>query len=273
MTTPDQLLADAKWRRRHSVYLTWAVLCGLGFVSFLYTGLRAHKNRWIALGVLYGVLSIGTAIIGSALAPDDPNADYPVGATLAYLAFFATWVGSAVHAFHERKEWLTWKASVAEQQPWYASSTARPSTATVEPALADVGLDDATGDFLAAPRPNQVRPPPSAPRRPPPPPAKEQRSAHPPVPAAPAVEPEATELIDLNSASVDEIADLAGIGVALAKRIVEERTRRGGFSSVGEVADALRLQPHVLSRLQRAATVSDKRSVRRRGSTGRIVDI
>ena len=41
--------------------------------------------------------------------------------------------------------------------------------------------------------------------------------------------------LDLNRATAEDLALLPGVGPALAKAIVEERTRRGGFKSWDEV--------------------------------------
>ena len=79
--------------------------------------------------------------------------------------------------------------------------------------------------------------------------------------------------MDLNSASIDVLAALPGVGVATATRIVEERKRRGGFQSVDEAALAVGMQPHVHARLRNVATVSERDEPRLRRTHGRIVDI
>ena len=45
----------------------------------------------------------------------------------------------------------------------------------------------------------------------------------------------ATEQVDLNSATADEIARLPRIGMSLAKRIVEDRAARGAFRGLGDL--------------------------------------
>jgi competence protein ComEA len=49
-----------------------------------------------------------------------------------------------------------------------------------------------------------------------------------PTPAAP---------INLNSATLEQLEELPGIGPVLAQAIIDERTRRGGFDSVNELLD------------------------------------
>lgn len=46
---------------------------------------------------------------------------------------------------------------------------------------------------------------------------------------------EGTELVDLNSASVEALQRLPGIGEKTAARIVEYRRQNGGFSALGDL--------------------------------------
>lgn len=290
MTTPEQLLADSGWRRRHSVYTLWALFVGFGFVSLFYTGVRAKKNNWTTWGVVYGVLVIGAIAIGSTVSPEDPEAPTPVVENIAMTIFFVMWVVSAIHVFRVRKEWLRWKAAAAGRPQWYEA----PGSSTTEAPAADLaglGMDDPTSEYLApvppppapAPAPRTTTAPPRRRLPPPPtspPPGRTDRPLPPSPSVPPATQPAASHErdlvstpIDLNTATVDELASLPGVGVATAHRIVEERNRRGGFESVDEAAVAAKVQPHVRSRLQQAAVVSERQQQRRRGTAGRIVDI
>jgi DNA uptake protein ComE-like DNA-binding protein len=286
MTTPEQLLADPSWRRRHSVYTLWTIF-GFGFVSLLYTGARAKRNDWMKWGAIYGVVAIPALAVGGSLSPEDPDAPAPLGANLAIAAWAIVWIISAIHVFRARKEWLRWKASTAGQARWYETPASSVATSAPAADLSNIGLDDPTSEYLAGPPP-VAAPAGSSPAStgPPQPPTASGTSGPPPPPAAPA--PRATErpaqpaeptmaartdLIDLNTASVDDIAALPGVGVATAHRIVEERQRRGGFESVDEAAIGVNVQPHVRARLQKLAVVSQRQQPTRQRSTGRIVDI
>lgn len=283
MTTPDQLLADAKWRRQHSIYTLWALFIGFGFISLFYTGIRSKKNNWTTWGVVYAVLVIGVLSIVGAVSPRDPEASTPVAGNVATAVFLVLWVVSAIHVFRVRQEWLRWKAAAAGRPQWYDA----PLPSVNQPAAADltsIGIDDPTTDYLAPPSPASVMPsfpPPAAPALSGPLPPTETNSPSrsagrpiPPPPSAPSLAAAKTspEPIDLNTATVDDIASLPGVGVATAHRIVEERNRRGGFESVEEAAMAAKLQPHVRARLQHAAVVSERQQPTRRGTAGRIVD-
>jgi competence protein ComEA len=47
--------------------------------------------------------------------------------------------------------------------------------------------------------------------------------------------PAATEKVNLNSATVDQLQSLPGIGPAMAKSIVEHRTKTGKFNRIEEI--------------------------------------
>ena len=99
--------------------------------------------------------------------------------------------------------------------------------------------------WAAAARPETPTPPPMArPRR--------ARVA--------AVEPEPVtdpRPLDLNHASVEEIARLPGVGPSLARRIIEERERRGRFDSPEGLRNVLGLGPRKLAALRDLVTVGD----------------
>jgi competence ComEA-like helix-hairpin-helix protein len=80
------------------------------------------------------------------------------------------------------------------------------------------------------------------------------RAATAPGAAAPA-EPDPRPL-DLNAASVEQIARLPGVGPGLARRIVEERDRRGRFESPEALRGVLGLGPKKLAALRELITIA-----------------
>ena len=84
--------------------------------------------------------------------------------------------------------------------------------------------------------------------------------ARPPRARAAAVQPEPVtdpRPLDLNHASVDEIARLPGVGPGLARRIIEERERRGRFDSPDGLRSVLGLGPRKLAALRELVTVGE----------------
>lgn len=74
------------------------------------------------------------------------------------------------------------------------------------------------------------------------------------APPAPVADPRP---LDLNRASAEEIARLPGVGPSLARRIVEERLRRGRFESPNGLRDILGMGPKKLAALLPQVTVGE----------------
>lgn len=74
-----------------------------------------------------------------------------------------------------------------------------------------------------------------------------------PLPGAPGAA--VTGPIDLNTATVDQLDTLPGIGPVLAQRIVDWRTANGRFSSVDELAEVSGIGEATLADLRAAVTV------------------
>lgn len=81
------------------------------------------------------------------------------------------------------------------------------------------------------------------------------------------------EMIDINTATEDEVAGIPGIGALFAKKVIEARKREGGFTSFEHFVQTLSIKPHLAEKMrpflvfpERPATSSLKKS------EGRIVD-
>lgn len=59
-----------------------------------------------------------------------------------------------------------------------------------------------------------------------------------------------TEPIDLNTATLDELIDLPGIGPVLARRIIEYRQAHGGFQAVEELLKIRGIGPKRLEHIR-----------------------
>lgn len=107
-----------------------------------------------------------------------------------------------------------------------------------------------------APRPRAL-PRWAAPRAEPTPPTRavQPQRTRPAAPAPAAVAD--PRPLDLNHASTDEIARLPGVGPSLARRIVEERERRGRFESPDGLRGILGLGPKKLAALREYVTVGE----------------
>ena len=84
--------------------------------------------------------------------------------------------------------------------------------------------------------------------------APARREPH-PMSASPAdVDPRP---LDINRASVAELARLPGVGPSLAQRILDERERRGGFDSPEALRHVVGIGPKKLAALRSLVTVSE----------------
>ena len=90
------------------------------------------------------------------------------------------------------------------------------------------------------------------------------------APAAPAAPPAPVEPIDVNTANQRVLARLTGMDRRLAKTVIAERTKRGGFGSLEDFASSAGLQPHEIVRLRDEAFCSPRPRAAR--SFGRRVD-
>jgi len=59
-----------------------------------------------------------------------------------------------------------------------------------------------------------------------------------------------SEPLDLNSATLDELIDLPGIGPVLAQRIIEYREKHGGFKTVEELLEIRGIGPKRFEQLK-----------------------
>ncbi len=61
--------------------------------------------------------------------------------------------------------------------------------------------------------------------------------------------------LNLNSASLDELDSLPGVGPVIAQRILDWRTSHGGFTSVEQLQNVSGIGDHTMERLRELVTV------------------
>jgi competence ComEA-like helix-hairpin-helix protein len=65
--------------------------------------------------------------------------------------------------------------------------------------------------------------------------------------------------IDINSATPEQLTALPGIGEEIARRIVEHRTEKGPFESVGDLLDVKGIGPKKLEKIRAFIVVTERR--------------
>jgi len=71
-------------------------------------------------------------------------------------------------------------------------------------------------------------------------------------------------VVNINTASVEELQILPGVGEKRAEQIVEMRKERGGFESIDELKDVKGIGDSMLDRLRGHVTLSGKTTAQRR---------
>lgn len=224
--SPDQLLADRKWRLRHSIWMVGAIL-GLGILtwaSFLYIGFKARRPDWLIASVIYaiaaGVLFYFTDETPLPAGTPGGDADWVGGSIVAL------WVAGIVHAVLSNKSWLRWRAR--NTLPWYLTTpTAAPqpvpwahNSTPLPPQLAATGIDSA--QYYA------------------------------PAPAPPISPPAA--LLDVNTAGPAQIAALPGFTEQRARQVTAARRPRWHPTRCGWRASSMGPMPRVLGAAQRCGS-------------------
>ncbi|MGW3609887.1 ComEA family DNA-binding protein [Micromonospora sp. NPDC005163] len=167
--------------------------------------------------------------------------------TVATVVLMALWVASIVHGFVINPSWLRWRAG---HVPWYARPQAPPPTwpgsqhppaqagppslpTSVPPVVVEMMPQPSAysgNGTTAAPVPSQPSPLPA------------------PQPPAPMAAPPGA--VDVNAATLEQLAALAHFDPERAQRVVSERQMRRGFGSVEEFAAVANLAPHEFAHLR-----------------------
>jgi len=71
------------------------------------------------------------------------------------------------------------------------------------------------------------------------------------------------EKIDLNTATAQELQQVSGIGPALSERIINYRTKLGGFTDDVQLYDVYGLSPQVVKRIKNLFTVKTPKSIQK----------
>jgi hypothetical protein len=229
-----------QWEWWHSLWIGWTFTAGMfNWIAFLYVGVRARRQRWVIWGALYSIPFILAMVFseGSEAVMD-----------VVVVVMIVVGIVSLVHAFRIRPDYLRTIASGLQ---------AAPKPSFYSPEQRDRAVPDRQPGRPREPRPSPPAPGPSSVAG----------------TAASGSAGSAVATLELNSASEEELAALPGVGGTLARRAVEVRESRGGFSSVDEFGHALGLKPHVVERLRARLLVGARPAPRPTPRpSGRVVD-
>jgi len=229
--TPEEKLCSRTWRLRNSAGVLWSILSFglLTGVGFLIRGLKAKNKLWIWLGVGFSVL--GLALLVASTTFDSGTKAAPIHSVASDIwgwCWFLTFAGGVALTFVFNRKWLIWKAHSPDSK-WYAqagSSAAAmshsnspvvgfdPNAGAAALSAATLGTSDTT--------------------------TSTQTSGQ-QVPNFATAQP-----LNVNSASVQDLTRLVGIGQDAAQRIVQARQGSGPFSSFEQLMSKSGVPPHLL---------------------------
>lgn len=229
-----------KWEIFNSLWILWSFTLVLACAGFFWIGGRAGKRKWIVSGIIYLIVNFGLIYAVDPL--ESVNSIY---SSIVTVVICFGWFAAIVHSFISRKEYLLRREAVIDLKD------ATRNAYRYEIRKDYFGNNEkSVGVFLSTA--NQVA-------------ASASQSP-------PTVTP--TKKIDLNNCSDQELANLPGVGVALAKRAIEMRVQTGGFTSVEDFNQQLRLMPHFAEQIDNLAFVdSIQPKIPPSESSGRVIDI
>lgn len=234
------------WRVVQSWWILLTFTGLLNWMAFWYIAFAVKRKRWYAWSALY-FLPYMLFYCYVAVLPTDSTV-WRTG--LMFLILLTGWIGSIVHAFNVRKEFLL----RLENTSWQPQQEEAAVKIQIE---VDIRSDN---------KPNAS---PALHSAPPLPPVQDAASpstkstvgifgtSSPPEEApnsdqAAAATPDA---VNVNSASEESIAALPGVGIILAKKAIQHRQANGAFHSIDEFFELLGLKAHVIQRVRPLVTV------------------
>lgn len=249
-----------KWEIFNSLWIFWSFTLLLSCVGFFWIGGRTGRRKWIISGLIYLVVNFGLIFTLSWL-----EAHSSILYNVVMAIVLIGWVAAIVQSFMSRKEYLIRREAVLDltsatreayrneiREEYIPQGSVRSSVQTQNKQSAHpTYLPHNESDD---PQPSDAKP------------------------ASHSVEPDTKvfmgALVDLNTCTEQQLANLPGVGVALAKKAMEMRTAMGGFVSTSDFIEKLKLMPHFAAQIEKMAYVSAVTSPETTSeNAGRVIDI
>jgi len=274
-------LNDKKWRRSQSkwmlwIYLTWSLFGVIGFarIAIKTKDLTVKKYTYILTGILFVIfVFIGLDDPTETVINGETVTESGVLGTIGGFLLFANYGLQIFLSFKVNKIWLVFKAQNNNPDWVQQNITVKGVAQTLMQSPQDLVKDALginRGDYLA--ENTSTTPEPSSKKTPPPPPPIPKNSPPPPPSANPTSGSKSQQLLNLNSANVEELIQVAGLDPVLAANIIVQREKSQGFSSFDSFATTMNLQPHQIAKLKPIFIV-EKPGGKQGYSPGRVLDI
>ena len=226
--TPEEKLCSRTWRLRNSAGVLWSILSFglLTGVGFLIRGIKAKNKLWIGFGIGFGLIGVALMVTSSVNTGTKEAPVHTLASDIWGWTWFISFAGGVALTFVVNRKWLIWKAHSADSK-WYAQAGSAHAPVPGSP-VADFDPNAATAALSAAAAGTSQRA--TAPA------SFEGQGSH----------SGAARTLDVNSASVQDLTQLPGLGQDVAQRIVQARQSSGPFSSFEQLVSKAGVQPHLL---------------------------
>lgn len=249
-----------KWEFLNSFWILWSFTLFLSCVGFFWIGGRTGRRKWIISGLIYLLVNFGLMFTTSWL---KANSDIMFNVVMTMILI--GWFAAIVQSFMSRKEYLIRREAVidltAATRDAYRNEIRKeyiPQRNT-QPSVQTQYQQSVPSTYLP----------------------RQERQGSQPSDAQPAGQSGEydTKLcvsasIDLNTCTEQQLVNLPGVGVVLAKKAMEMRAETGGFVSTADFNEKLKLMPHFATQIEKVAFVSPVTPPETNSkNAGRVIDI
>jgi DNA uptake protein ComE-like DNA-binding protein len=256
------------WEFKKSLWIIWGFIILLNGIGMYHIGKKVKVKKWRNYGLLYTATGWICAIVGSEVKGSFLE-------NIAYTVFFISLIGCIIHSFIIRKECLVRLELIEEQKieqhevadlrskiaKEYGMNNIKENTVSKVNAEQSDLLREKSNEIVTE---NEI---PTQPKvRVTPPVIPKVETGNKPM------ESQEKGLLDINTCSETELSELPGIGLILAKKAVNLRSSRNGFSSVDEFIQELGVKAHFIERLKIRICCTEVKAVESIKTSGRMVD-
>lgn len=238
------------WELRNSIWMLWAILTfgALNYISLFYASNKVKQKKWFIAGIIYSIIFIFMMVISEVV----PTKHWLYDLTLA--AYLIGWIASIIHVFKIRPEYLLRleaKISTGYKEKEIESLKRKISQEYVTKSP----IENTQKSIITSPVTEQSK-------------VVQEKVINESKEV-----PSEKKIIDVNTASEQEIAKIPGIGSIFAKKVISVRNQQNGFKSFEHFIETLSVKPHLIEKIKPYLAFPESSSndlVKK--SEGRIVD-
>ncbi|MGQ4668129.1 ComEA family DNA-binding protein [Metabacillus halosaccharovorans] len=238
------------WELRNSIWMLWAILTfgALNYISFFYASYKVKRKKWFFAAIIYSIIFILTMVVTEVV----PIEHWFYDLTLA--AYFIGWIFSIVHVFKIRPEYLL-RLEAIVSSGYKEKEIESLKRKISQEYVTTISNEDAQKSITSTTIHKQPK-------------EFEQEAIK-----ENKISPSDIQIVNVNTASEQELAKVPGIGSIFAKKVISVRNQENGFKSFDHFVEILSIKPHLIEKIKphlNFSESSDHDVVKK--SEGRIVD-